>query len=54
MKTVRKVAERAIMLYPFAKLHPLEAQILFDGTPAALTHHSDPRVAQFASGGGPS
>ncbi len=51
MKTVRKVAERAIMLYPLSRLQPGEAQIIFDGPPADLGTSDDPRIAHFVAGG---
>jgi phospholipid/cholesterol/gamma-HCH transport system ATP-binding protein len=44
MKTVTKVADRVIMLYPLARLGPNDSQILYDG-PAA-----DLRVGQFVRG----
>src|SRR5262249_34364906 len=50
MKTVLKVAERAVMLYPLERLEPGQAQILFDGTPYELRQCADPRVRQFAEG----
>ncbi|HWE40821.1 MAG TPA: ATP-binding cassette domain-containing protein [Isosphaeraceae bacterium] len=50
MKTVSKVADRVVMLYPLARLRPGEPQILFDGPPHALNDHPDPRVRQFARG----
>ena len=33
MKTVTKVADRVVMLYPLARLEPDESQILYDGPP---------------------
>jgi phospholipid/cholesterol/gamma-HCH transport system ATP-binding protein len=50
MKTVQKVADRIVMLYPLARLKPGESQILFDGTPAELQQYTDPRVRQFVEG----
>jgi phospholipid/cholesterol/gamma-HCH transport system ATP-binding protein len=50
MKTVQKVADRVVMLYPFRQLQPGERQILFDGPPAELGGCSDPRVRQFIEG----
>jgi phospholipid/cholesterol/gamma-HCH transport system ATP-binding protein len=50
MKTVRKVADRAVMLYPLARLKPSDAQIIFDGTPDQLDRSADERVAQFVMG----
>jgi phospholipid/cholesterol/gamma-HCH transport system ATP-binding protein len=50
MKTVLKVADRVIMLYPLPRLEPGESQILFDGTPEELEQCEDPRVGQFIRG----
>jgi phospholipid/cholesterol/gamma-HCH transport system ATP-binding protein len=50
MKTVLKVADRVVMLYPLARLGPDEAQILYDGPPEGLEDHEDPRVRQFVRG----
>jgi phospholipid/cholesterol/gamma-HCH transport system ATP-binding protein len=50
MKTVTKVADRVVMLYPLARLRPGEGQILFDGPPGELEGHADPRVHQFVVG----
>ncbi|MGH9677153.1 MAG: ABC transporter ATP-binding protein, partial [Candidatus Acidiferrum sp.] len=50
MKTVRKVADRVVMLYPLSRLVAGENQILFDGTPADLMASTDERVRQFAEG----
>ena len=36
MKTVTKVADRVVMLYPLARLEPGESQILYDGPPEGL------------------
>jgi phospholipid/cholesterol/gamma-HCH transport system ATP-binding protein len=52
MKTVQKVAERVVMLSPYARLNPGERQILFDGAPADLESVADPRVRQFVEGKG--
>jgi phospholipid/cholesterol/gamma-HCH transport system ATP-binding protein len=52
MKTVHKVAERVVMLYPLSRLVPGENQILFDGTPDDLARCGDPRVRQFIEGEG--
>src|SRR5262249_59579165 len=32
MKTVQKVADRVVMLYPFPQLKPGESQVLYDGS----------------------
>jgi phospholipid/cholesterol/gamma-HCH transport system ATP-binding protein len=50
MKTVTKVADRVIMLYPLARLAPDEPQILYDGPPEQIEHSADPRVGQFVRG----
>ncbi|MGF1578520.1 MAG: ABC transporter ATP-binding protein [Gemmataceae bacterium] len=47
MKTVWKVAERVIMLYPLGRLNDHEPQILFDGTTEELRQSSDPRIQEF-------
>jgi phospholipid/cholesterol/gamma-HCH transport system ATP-binding protein len=50
MKTVQKVADRVVMLYPLSRLGPAEPQALFDGTPDELARCPDPRVQQFVEG----
>ncbi len=50
MKTVLKVADRVVMLYPIARLKPGEPQILYDGSPEGLEKAADPRVRQFVQG----
>ena len=50
MKTVVKVADRVVMLYPLARLRPDEPQVIYDGPPEALEDHPDPRVRQFVRG----
>lgn len=50
MKTVAKVADRVVMLYPLARLGPGEPQILYDGPPDAIEEHPDRRVRQFVRG----
>src|SRR5262249_2382104 len=50
MKTVVKVADRIVMLYPLAQLRPGEPQVLFDGTPAQMDESKEPRVRQFVNG----
>jgi phospholipid/cholesterol/gamma-HCH transport system ATP-binding protein len=50
MKTVLKVANRVVMLYPQARLKKDERQIVFDGTPEQLAQSFDPRVQQFVEG----
>src|SRR5262249_58199084 len=43
MKTVVKVADRVVMLYPLARLRPGAPQMLYDGPPEGLEGHKDPR-----------
>lgn len=50
MRSAHKVADRIVMLYPFARLEPGENQIIFDGTPDELDDCQDPRVHQFING----
>ncbi len=50
LKTVYKVADRVVMLYPFPRLKPGEGQVLFDGTVEQLQRCEDPRVRQFVEG----
>jgi phospholipid/cholesterol/gamma-HCH transport system ATP-binding protein len=50
MKTVRRVADRVIMLYPLARLNETEPQVLFDGSLADLECCADPRVKAFVEG----
>lgn len=50
LKTVTKVADRVIMLYPVSRLHGDEKQVIFDGTVTQLQISNDPRVQQFIRG----
>lgn len=50
MKTVRKVADRVMMLYPLNRLDPNEHQVIYDGVPNDLQICSDRRVQQFVRG----
>jgi phospholipid/cholesterol/gamma-HCH transport system ATP-binding protein len=50
LKTVFKVADRVVMLYPLSRLAPGEHQVLFDGAPEGLRDCPDPRVRQFVEG----
>ena len=50
MKTVTKVADRVVMLYPLARLEPDEPQIIYDGPPEGVENAPDPRVRQFVRG----
>ncbi|MGZ3300913.1 MAG: ABC transporter ATP-binding protein [Isosphaeraceae bacterium] len=50
MKTVTKVADRVVMLYPLGRLAPNEPQIIYDGPPEDIENAADPRVRQFVRG----
>lgn len=50
MRTVEKVADRVVMLYPLARLGAGEPQVLYDGPPEGLAEHPDRRVRQFVKG----
>jgi phospholipid/cholesterol/gamma-HCH transport system ATP-binding protein len=50
MKTVTKVADRVVMLYPLSRLAAGESQMIYDGPPDAMESYSDPRVRQFVRG----
>lgn len=50
MKTVRKVADRVIMLFPLSRLSPEEPQIIFEGTCQEVFETGDSRVSQFITG----
>jgi phospholipid/cholesterol/gamma-HCH transport system ATP-binding protein len=50
MRTVEKVADRVVMLYPLARLKPHESQIIFEGTPAEAFSSTDFRVTDFVTG----
>jgi phospholipid/cholesterol/gamma-HCH transport system ATP-binding protein len=49
MKTVRRVADRVVMLYPLASLANREAQIIFDGPAGGLEASPDERVRRFVA-----
>jgi phospholipid/cholesterol/gamma-HCH transport system ATP-binding protein len=50
MHTVRRVADRVIMLYPLSRLRPDESQIVFAGTADEVFNCPDPRVRNFVNG----
>ena len=50
MRTVEKVADRVVMLYPISRLAPSAPQIVFEGTADEAFESADPRVAQFMAG----
>ena len=49
MKTVRRVADRVVMLYPLARLADGEAQVIYDGPAAGLEASPDERVRRFVA-----
>lgn len=50
MTTVRKVADRLIMLFPLSRLKPDEPQIVFEGSASDAFISKDERVSQFVYG----
>lgn len=50
MATVRKVADRVIMLHPATRLEPHEPQVIFEGTAEDAFDSPDTRVSQFVKG----
>ncbi len=50
MRTVRKVADRVVMLYPLSRLRPGDKQVLYDGPADGLATAADLRVKQFVEG----
>jgi phospholipid/cholesterol/gamma-HCH transport system ATP-binding protein len=50
MHTVRRVADRVIMLYPLSRLRPGESQIVFSGPAEEVFSCPDPRVRNFVNG----
>ena len=47
MKTVRKTADRVVMLYPLARLGEAEPQIIYDGPLDGLAESEDGRIRKF-------
>jgi phospholipid/cholesterol/gamma-HCH transport system ATP-binding protein len=50
MRTVRRVADRVVMLLPLSRLRSGDSQIIFDGSVAELAEVRDSRVRQFVEG----
>ncbi|MBC8116870.1 MAG: ATP-binding cassette domain-containing protein [Candidatus Saccharimonas sp.] len=50
MQTVRRVADRVVMLYPLARVAPEQPQVIFEGTPDEAFASADPRVGCFVRG----
>ena len=49
LKTVRAVADRAVMLAPLSRLADGDAQIAFDGPPSELSSSDNDRVRAFVA-----
>jgi phospholipid/cholesterol/gamma-HCH transport system ATP-binding protein len=49
MKTVRRVADRVVMLYPLARLTGSEPQVIYDGPAGGLENSPDERVRKFVA-----
>lgn len=50
MKTVQKVADRVVMLYPLSRIGRDDPQVIYDGPPEGLEQSPDRRVRQFVRG----
>ena len=50
MKTVRKTADRVLMLLPTSQIQDDDSQLIFDGPPSELDRTDDMRVQQFVRG----
>ena len=50
MHTVRRVADRVVMLYPLSRVAPQQPQLIFEGSPEEAFEASDPRVTSFVRG----
>lgn len=47
LRTVRRVADRVILMYPRGRLVDHENQIIFDGTPEQLAASSEERIREY-------
>lgn len=50
MQTVRRVADRVVLLYPLARVAPGQPQLIFEGTLEEAFASEDPRVGCFVRG----
>lgn len=50
MQTVRRVADRVVMLYPLSRVAPQQPQLIFEGTPEEAFASDDLRVSSFVRG----
>ncbi|HKB02205.1 MAG TPA: ATP-binding cassette domain-containing protein [Gemmataceae bacterium] len=49
MKTVRRVADRVVMLFPLSRLGPADPQVIYDGPASGLESSADNRVRNFVT-----
>ncbi|MBO0696803.1 MAG: ATP-binding cassette domain-containing protein [Zavarzinella sp.] len=49
MKTVRRVADRVVMLYPLARLGEADPQVIYDGPADGMETSPDERVRKFVA-----
>ena len=47
LRTVQRVADRIVMLYPRAKLQDAQSQVIFCGSLTQLRESTDPRVREY-------
>ena len=47
LRTVQRVADRIVMLYPRSKLADEDSQVVFDGTLDELASSDDPRIREY-------
>ena len=50
MNTVRRVADRVVMLYPLSRVAPGQPQVIFEGTAETAFESADVRVSSFVRG----
>ena len=50
MHTVRRVADRVVMLYPLSRVEPGQPQVIFEGPPDEAFESNDVRVTSFVRG----
>jgi phospholipid/cholesterol/gamma-HCH transport system ATP-binding protein len=49
MRTVRRVADRVVMVFPLSRLGPADPQVIYDGPPDGLEASPDERVGKFVA-----
>lgn len=50
MRTVQRVADRVVMLYPLGRVLPGQPQVIFEGTPEQAFESQDLRISSFVRG----